>query len=736
MPDLLTSIAPKGQSDTMQGVVEYFVFQNEDNSYCVAKFLPAGESEPINVVGALAGVSPGETLEVSGAWETHKTYGRQFTVSNFMPVLPSTLKGVEKFLGSGLIKGIGAVYASRIVKQFGMATLDILDRSPERLSEVPKLGAKRVEMIEKAWRARQAERQVMIFLMGQNISPAYAARIVKTYGSRAVEVLRENPYRLAEDVDGIGFKSADVIAMNQGIAQDSPFRARAGVLHALSSLAQQGHVCAPRAALLEASQKILGIAEEAISTAIDDLCAEAGPRQLASRRLGASGEIHYYLANLYRHEEFVAQKIKELIAAPKHLPAIDAEKEIAAFETDRRFKLAEQQRAAVVQALKGGVIVITGGPGTGKTTIVRTILRILEKYNVHFLLASPTGRAAKRLAETTGSRATTLHRMLKWSPHDGRFQYDRNNPLKTSLLVIDEVSMLDITLAARVLDALPDTTSLLLVGDADQLPSVGPGNVLGDLIESGVAPVVRLTEIFRQAQRSLIVRNAHRINHGEFPYIPKPEEKPRPDFYFTQKEEDEEALRAIKSLVSERIPFKFGFRPTEDIQVITPMHRGSLGTENLNNELQRLLNPSGKPLRRGHTEFRVGDKVMQIKNNYDKDVFNGDIGVILTIDTEDHEMKVAYESRTITYDYDELDQLILSYAISVHKAQGSEYRAVVMPIHTQHYIMLQRNLLYTALTRARELACIVGTKRALAIAVRNDRQARRWTGLKEMLRET
>ena len=733
MADLLTPVAPKSESDTIQGVVEYYVYQNEDNSYCVAKFLPTGESEPINIVGPLLNVSPGETIEVSGAWQNHKNYGRQFAVSTFLPILPSTLQGLEKYLGSGLIKGIGPKYAARIVQRFGLATLDVLDRSPDRLTEAPGLGAKRAAAIAEAWHKHQSVRQVMIFLMGQGISPKFSAKIYKSYGDRSIEIIRENPYRLAEDINGVGFKSADKIAKTQGLRADSPFRVRSGVLHALSSFSQQGNVCAPRSQLIAAAAELLEVDQAAIEKAIDELSGETAPRQLVAARYPEFGEDVYYLANLHHYERFVAGKLKSLLAAPKHIPAIDIEAQINAFEAERRFKLAEQQRAAVAQALKGGITVITGGPGTGKTTIVRAILSILDNFKVHYMLASPTGRAAKRLSEATGRRAATLHRLLKWSPHDGRFAYNRDNTLKTSLLVIDETSMLDIALAARVLDALADETSLLLVGDVDQLPSVGPGNVLGDIIESGVAPVVRLTQVFRQAERSLIVRNAHRINHGEFPYLPKGNEKPRPDFYFTEKEEPEEVLRVIKSLVQDRIPFKFGFRPIEDIQVITPMHKGTLGTENLNRELQLILNPAAKPLARGSAAFRVGDKVMQVKNNYDKDVFNGDIGVVLSIDSQDHELKVKYEDRVVSYEYDDLDQLILSYAISVHKAQGSEYRAVVMPIHTQHYIMLQRNLVYTALTRARDLVCLVGTKRALGMAIRNDRLARRWTGLKHIL---
>jgi exodeoxyribonuclease V alpha subunit len=714
---------------SVQGQIERITFHNEDNGYTILRLKVPGYRELVTLVGNLMAPLPGQIINATGEWTNHPQFGEQFKVIQYKTLVPATVTGIEKYLGSGLVKGIGPIMAKRIVKLFGEDTLVIIDESTDRLSEVEGIGEKRLGMIRRAWEDQKHVREVMVFLQGHGVSAGYAAKIYKQYGNKSIGVVEENPYRLAMDIFGIGFVTADRIAQNLGFQKDSAVRVQAGAIYVLSQVAEEGHVYYPLVSLLEKCVEILEVDQNDITKALETLSSD---KRIVIESLSGQDAVAVYLSTFYMCETGVASRVKTLTRAPYSRRKVDAEKAVEWVEREISMSLAMNQIEAVKSALDSKIMVITGGPGTGKTTIIRAILAIFERLSVEILLAAPTGRAAKRMSETTGHEAKTIHRMLEFSPNKGGFQRDDKHPLMCDLLIIDEASMIDTVLMYNLLKAIPLHSTLILIGDVNQLPSVGPGNVLQDIIESGAVPVVSLVEIFRQAQDSSIIVNAHLINSGVIPRLEASTEGWN-DFYFIEKNEPEEALVTILKLVCERIQKAFGFDPIDDVQILTPMNRGTVGASNLNLELQKALNPGEEGVMRGGRGFRINDKVMQIRNNYDKDVYNGDIGRISGIDRENQEVTILFDGRAVSYDYPDLDEIVLAYAVSVHKSQGSEYPCVVIPLLTQHYVLLQRNLLYTAVTRGRKLVIVVGSKKAMAIAVKNDKPQNRYTFLKERL---
>jgi exodeoxyribonuclease V alpha subunit len=781
--------------DALEGSVERITYVSEETGYSVIRLAVKGQRELATAVGNLASVNVGESLRLTGFWTTHSQYGRQFKVLDYKTVLPATVEGIRRYLGSGLIKGVGPVTARRIVDHLGLGTLEVIEQQIDRLREVPGVGPKRVAMIAHAWEEQQQIKEVMLFLQSHEVSTTLAVKIFKAYGDDSVATVRENPYRLAHDIYGVGFLTADRIARHMGLALDAPQRVQAGISYVLSQLADEGHVYAPQEELTAKSAEILDVPAALVAEGIDTLAvqgevhreeiayplleelAAAQPLRPSSGQ-AAREEKAVYLPPFYYGEIGVANQLRRMLhtsgssLADYHAADWDRLLALRAAEgasfdgaQDAPFvrarggclggaqgelfdavqgkpaasgqvtvHLNEAQRRAVRAALTHKVTVLTGGPGTGKTTAVQTVIRLLERHRHSYALAAPTGRAAKRLSQATGRPARTIHRLLEFSPTAGHtFQRDEAHPLEVDMVIVDEVSMLDLLLANHLLKAIPPTSHLLLVGDVDQLPSVGAGNVLRDIIESGVAAVVRLEEIFRQEEGSWIVRNAHRINQGQTPIYAK-EAK---DFFLFVQEDPEEAAELLVDIVQRRIPRRFGYHRVDDVQVLSPMYRGPVGVSNLNARLQEVLNPpEPRKLERrfGGRIFRLGDKVMQIRNNYDKEVFNGDMGRVERMDPVGQLLAVRIDERLVVYDFGELDELVHAYAVSIHKSQGSEYPAVVVPIMTTHYILLQRNLLYTAITRAKELVVIVGTRRAIAIAVHNDKIAERHTALDVRLR--
>ncbi|MEW6541502.1 MAG: ATP-dependent RecD-like DNA helicase [Bacillota bacterium] len=729
--------------EVVHGYLERITYYNEENHFTVARLQETGKKELITIVGNLAGITPGESLKLTGKWVADPRFGPQFRVERFETVVPATVNGIRKYLGSGLIRGIGPVMAKRIVKVFGLQTLDVIDHSPGRLAEVAGIGPKRVALITRAWEDQKEIRGIMVFLQDHGISAAYAAKIYKQYGNAAVEVVKTNPYRLAADVHGIGFITADRIARQAGIDPNSITRAEEGTLYVLNESTNEGHVYLPCETLVTRAAQMLEVSR--------DLVAEALERLITRRRVVREDEA-VYPAPFYAAETSLAERLGGLrdAGAAVGVPGgtrrgyprqwvsgsagrVDTAQALPWVEKRLGLRLAEKQAQAVACAVSNKVLVITGGPGTGKTTIIRAMINIYQALGVRVVLAAPTGRAAKRMQEASGHEARTIHRLLEFSPAKGRFQRDQDSPLDADAVIVDEASMIDTLLMNSLVRAIPRSAALVLVGDTNQLPSVGPGNVLRDIIDSGRFKVVTLTEIFRQSRESRIVVNAHRINRGEFPDLRPPETGRPSDFYFIQEEDPATAVQTILNLCKVRLPKRFGWHPVRDIQVLTPMHKGLAGAANLNAELQNLLNPGKEGVVRGHRMFRTHDKVMQVVNNYQKEVFNGDIGRITAVHFDEQQLKVNFDGRTVGYEFSELDELVLAYAVSVHKAQGSEYPVVIMPVLTQHYVLLQRNLVYTGVTRGKNLVVLVGTKKALAIAIRNDEPRRRYTRLRERL---
>jgi exodeoxyribonuclease V alpha subunit len=723
----MTAPGSPPELDRLTGLVERVTYHNADNGYCVLRLQVKGERELVTLVGHTPSVTPGEYACASGNWVVDREHGRQF-VAVFVKISPpNTLTGIERYLGSGMVKGIGPIYAGRLVKAFGPGIFEVIEHSPARLREVEGIGEKRAKKITAGWADQKIIREIMVYLHAHGVSTSRAVRIFKTYGQDAIAIVSENPYRLARDIRGMGFLSADIIAQKIGIARDSPLRAQAGVSYALAEASSQGHCGLPYSQLVPLAVKLLDIPGTVIETAIAQEIADEViiPDTVES-------EPCVFLAPLYHAERSIAAQITRLRSGRTPWSGFDVDKAILWAEQKLAISLAESQKAALRLALVSKLLVITGGPGVGKTTLVNSLLTILRAKQVTTLLCAPTGRAAKRLTEATSLEAKTIHRLLEINPLNGQFKRNEESKLECDLLVADECSMIDVPLANQLLKAVDDRSAVVFVGDVDQLPSVGPGQFLADLIDSGAVPVIRLTEVFRQAASSRIVLNAHRINQGLYPLFPTKGEDS--DFYFVPEDEPDAMAATVVDLVSKRLPKKFKVDPVRDIQVLCPMNRSLTGARSLNPLLQAALNPPDEhSLERFGHAFSVGDKVMQIENNYDRDVYNGDIGFVTGIDREEEELAVDFDGREVKYPFGELDELVLCYATTIHKSQGSEYPVVVIPVSTQHYMMLKRNLIYTGITRGKQLVVLVGQKKALAMAVKGKQVDRRWSKLKERL---
>lgn len=726
-------------TETLSGVIERITFHNLDNGYCVLRVMARGHRDAVTVVGHMPTATAGEFIEATGDWVNDRNFGQQFRASALKATPPHTTAGIARYLGSGLVKGIGPRYAQKIVDVFGDKTLEVIDQSPTFLTQVKGIGPKRIERIRASWAEQKYVRAIMVFLQSYGIGTARAVRIYKTYGENAIELVRSNPYRLSTDIWGIGFRTADELAQQLGIPRDSPLRARAAVRHVLQEAASNGHVAFPELLTVEQTTELTGIAPEAVNAAIEALRID---EEMIRERITDSApdteelleDSFLYLKPLFLAELGVARSVTALRTGPHPLPEVDVERALAWVESKMGITCAEAQRAAVRAAVTEKFLILTGGPGTGKTTIVRAIIEIFAAKNLRLGLCAPTGRAAKRLTESTGREAKTIHRLLEFDAASGSFRRGKENPLDIDLLVVDESSMMDVVLANQLFRAIPPWACLLLVGDIDQLPSVGAGSVLNDLIASDAVGVVRLTEVHRQAGASWIIRAAHAVHHGQ-----EPESAPAGggDFYFVEAPDPPTVVEKLLTMVKERIPARFGLDPLRDVQILSPQVRTELGVLNLNKVLQEALNPVApgiKEVQRYSTIYRTGDKVIQTQNNYQREVYNGDIGRVLDIDAVEQFLTVDFDGRPVEYDFGDLDELQLAYAITVHKSQGGEYPAVVIPVSTQHYMMLQRNLLYTGITRGKTLVVLVGSRKALWRAVTNADTARRFSLLTHRIR--
>lgn len=705
--------------DYLRCVVERITYQNAENGYTVLKCAAKNYKDLVTVVGTMPDTHVGSVLSLEGMWKMDSRYGRQFSVEKFEETLPATVYGMEKYLGSGLIKGVGPKFAKRIVAKFGKDTLDIIEKNPDALIEVEGIGKVRVERIKNSWQEQREIKNIMLFLQSHEVSTSHATKIFKTYGNKSIQIVQENPYRLADDIWGIGFKTADRIAEKLGFEKERFIRLRSGILYALNKLSEDGHCFAVREQLIQKAKELLEMDIPELEITLDEM-------------IRSEDVIRYeeaiYLPPFYYSETGCAKRLIRLLEEKKKTE-VDTEKIVQTVIQNSKIFYDEIQTKAIRTAVISKVMILTGGPGTGKTTTTMGMISALKMMGYHILLAAPTGRAAKRMAETTGMEAKTIHRLLEYKMPDG-YQRNEEHPLEGDVLILDECSMVDIILMYNLLKAIPERMSLILVGDTDQLPSVGAGNVLKDLIASGILPVIRLTRIFRQAQGSRIIMNAHRINRGEAIDIRGGKDS---DFFFAQKETNEEIVDTLVRYCTKNLPNYYHADPFREIQVLTPMQKGICGAANLNQLLQEAMNPSNLFLRRGGTQYRLGDKVMQIRNNYDKEVFNGDIGTISKVDMEEQELAVCYDGRDVAYDISELDELTLAYAVTIHKSQGSEYPIVVMPFTMSHFVMLQRNLLYTGVTRAKKILVLIGEKKAVYYAIGNEKTTRRNTKLAEYL---